>query len=614
MKNYPLFLAFVILISSIALIFPNGSLAISSSEVTAFSIITGAGPGGSPHIRSFSQAGVAENEPNKLFAYGKSFRGGVHVATGDIDKDGTDEIITAPRAGGGPQVRIFEKNGTKRGIEIWPFHPSSRTGISVASGDADGDGKDEIAVAQAEKGQAWVKVYRYNQQKTILGEWNAFGDANCGASISMGDIDGDLKAEVAVGAGEGGGPQVRIFKADGTFIKQFFAFENSYRGGIDVDLGDFDGNGLKDEIVVSKKERSSDIKIIKLNSNFTVLKSFKAFNSNFRIGAFVDAVDFTGDSKDEILVGAGVGGGPQVLAFNSQGHAISSNFFAYDTKFRGGIDVSGWFLREAPETPAVFVGAGDIASCDVAEDEATAKLMDRISGTVFTIGDNVYPNGTVSEFANCYNPTWGRHKSRTKPVAGNHDYNTANASGYYSYFGNSAGDPSKGYYSYNLGQWHIIALNSNCSNIGGCNAGSSQEQWLRSDLAANSNKCTLAYMHYPLFSSGPHGGNETMRDLWKALYQGKAEIVLNGHDHDYERFAPQDYLGNANSTNGIREFVVGTGGKNLYGFSGTAANSEVRNNTTHGVLKLELYEDHYKWFFVPIAGKTFTDSGMGECH
>ncbi|HEX9837786.1 MAG TPA: metallophosphoesterase, partial [Anaerolineales bacterium] len=222
----------------------------------------------------------------------------------------------------------------------------------------------------------------------------------------------------------------------------------------------------------------------------------------------------------------------------------------------------------------VFVGAGDIANCNRSEDEATAKLLDNITGTVFTVGDNAYPDGTLTQFNNCYAPTWGRHKSRTKPSPGNHDYHVSGAAGYFDYFGAAAGDRSKGYYSYNLGAWHIISLNSEISQ----SAGSAQEQWLRADLAANPKTCTLAYWHKPRFSSGQHGNIAGSQALWQALYDHGADVVLNGHDHTYERFAPQNPNGQADSK-GIREFVVGTGGAGLYSFTSNQPNSQVRNNT-----------------------------------
>ena len=260
----------------------------------------------------------------------------------------------------------------------------------------------------------------------------------------------------------------------------------------------------------------------------------------------------------------------------------------------------------------VFVGAGDIASCASNGDEATALLLDQISGTVFTIGDNAYQNGTLAEFNNCYNPTWGRHKNRTRPVIGNHEYNTAGASGYFDYFGAIAGDRSKGYYSFNLGSWHIIALNSNCSNVGGCGAGSPQEQWLRADLAANSTQCTLAIWHHPLFSSG--AASNRSQPFWNALYDYNADLILNGHAHVYERFGPQTPGGNLDTQRGIREFIVGSGGVGHGSTTTFAPNSQAYNGNTFGVIKLTLKSDRYDWQFIPEAGKTFNDSGSTLCH
>ena len=263
----------------------------------------------------------------------------------------------------------------------------------------------------------------------------------------------------------------------------------------------------------------------------------------------------------------------------------------------------------------VLVGAGDISSCDNNNDEATALLLDGIPGTVFTLGDNAYSDGTAADFANCYDPTWGRHTARTRPSPGNHDYHTSGASGYFSYFGAAAGSLRQGYYSYDLGAWHLIALNSNCSDVGGCGAGSPQEAWLRADLAAHPATCTLAYWHHPLFNSGIHGNHTFMQAMWQALYDYGADVVLNGHDHNYQRFAPQDPSGVADPAHGIQEFVVGTGGKSHYGFPGAAiANTEVRNDQTYGVFKLTLSTTSYSWQFIPVAGQTFTDSGSAPCH
>ena len=270
----------------------------------------------------------------------------------------------------------------------------------------------------------------------------------------------------------------------------------------------------------------------------------------------------------------------------------------------------------AQMTDPVFVGAGDIATCSGNKDEATAQLLDNITGTVFTLGDNVYPNGTLAEFNDCYEPTWGRHKNRTHPSPGNHDYNTIGAAGYYTYFGSSASpldtdctSDCKGYYSYDMGAWHIIVLNSEIDHT----AGSAQEQWLRADLAASNSVCTLAYWHKPRFSSGRHGNTSHVQPFWHALYDYGADVVLNGHDHSYERFALQNPGGQADPTQGIREFVVGTGGAGLYPFPSIQPNSEVRNNIAHGVLKLTLHPTSYDWEFIPIAGQTFTDSGSSNC-
>jgi acid phosphatase type 7 len=268
-----------------------------------------------------------------------------------------------------------------------------------------------------------------------------------------------------------------------------------------------------------------------------------------------------------------------------------------------------------PSADSVLVGAGDISSCANNNDEAAAKLLDNIAGTVYTAGDAAYPDGSAANFANCYDPTWGRHKARTRPVPGNHEYRTANASGYFDYFGAAAGPRGKGYYSYDLGDWHVVGLNSNCSQVGGCHAGSAQEQWLRQDLAANPKPCTVAFWHHPLFTSGANHSPATgMRPLFQALYDHDAELVVTGHNHQYERFAPQNPAGGLDNARGIRAFVVGTGGAHLYGFGSVQANSQVRNADTHGVLKLTLKASGYEWNFIPVAGKTFTDTGSTSCH
>ena len=266
----------------------------------------------------------------------------------------------------------------------------------------------------------------------------------------------------------------------------------------------------------------------------------------------------------------------------------------------------------------ILVGAGDIASCDdLAGAEATAKLIDKIPGTVFAAGDLAYPDGSDEQFAKCYAPTWGRFKDRTRPAPGNHEYHKGGgATGYARYFGTAAGDPDKGYYSYDLGAWHIVVLNSECAEVGGCEAASPQGLWLKQDLAQHPAGCTLAYFHKPLFSSGgKHGNDPEMKPLWDTLYHGGADIVINGHDHDYERFAAQDPEGHRDANHGIREFVVGSGGKNSHRQMGAPKpNSEARNDDAFGVLKLTLHPQGYDWEFVPEAGKTFKDAGSDSCH
>jgi calcineurin-like phosphoesterase family protein len=232
---------------------------------------------------------------------------------------------------------------------------------------------------------------------------------------------------------------------------------------------------------------------------------------------------------------------------------------------------------------------------------------------VFALGDLQYGDASSAGFGAAYDPSWGRVRSITRPVPGNHDYDVDGAAGYFRYFGAAAGDPATGYYSYDLGGWHIVALNSNCSEVGGCAAGSPQERWLRSDLAANPAPCTLAYWHHPRFSSGEHGSDPTYEDFWQALYEAHADVVLVGHDHDYERFAPQTANGALDQARGIREFVVGTGGFSVRTFPAVRPHTEVRDRKSLGILELTLGADAYGWRFRPAVG-SFTDAGSDRCH
>jgi hypothetical protein len=273
----------------------------------------------------------------------------------------------------------------------------------------------------------------------------------------------------------------------------------------------------------------------------------------------------------------------------------------------------------APEAPfdpsreSQVIAAGDIADCTPPAAE-TAKLVDQLPGVVAILGDAVYEQGTAQEYASCYATTWGRHKRRTFPAPGDHDYKTLGAAGYFGYFGPAAGEPGKGWYSYEIGSWHVVVLNTNCDEVSGCGAGSPQEQWLRANLAAHPSTCTLAYWHLPRFSSGDHGSNASVQPLWQALYDHGVEMVLSGNDHDYERFASQTPAGAADPAGGVRQFVVGTGGRYLRPMGAPQPNSEVRSASTFGVLRLKLNPGAYEWEFVPAAGASFTDSGSASCH
>ncbi len=261
---------------------------------------------------------------------------------------------------------------------------------------------------------------------------------------------------------------------------------------------------------------------------------------------------------------------------------------------------------------ARLLAAGDVASCTLTGDEQTANLLDGLAGLVLTLGDNVYPNGTPAEFANCYQPSWGRHKQRTRPSAGNHDFLTAGASGYFGFFGALAGPAPQGWYSLDYAGWHLVALNSNCLAIGGCGRTSPQGAWLEADLDAHPSRCTLAYWHHARFSSNEHGNDPATHDLFAILHEHAADVVLVGHDHGYERFAPQSPNGLADPS-GIRQFVVGTGGAARTPMGTIQPNSEVRNTTSFGVLGLDLAPDGYAWQFHPAPPQTFADAGSAAC-
>jgi len=274
----------------------------------------------------------------------------------------------------------------------------------------------------------------------------------------------------------------------------------------------------------------------------------------------------------------------------------------------------------ANEKPFVLVGAGDIASCKFLEGaEQTAKLIESIPGEVFAAGDLAYERGTAQEFKDCYDKTWGRFKARTHPSPGNHEFGSKDSSYYFDYWGDRAGPHGRGYYSFDLGVWHIISLNTNCGQMpGGCSTGADEETWLRKDLASHQSSCIIAFGHHALYSSGVfknHALHPELRPLWQALFNAHADLMLAGHEHSYERFAPQDPNGNADPKTGIREIVVGTGGRSHDPLGFPTANSEKRNSDNFGVLKLTLWPGRYTWEFIPTdAVNGFRDSGVGVCH
>lgn len=277
------------------------------------------------------------------------------------------------------------------------------------------------------------------------------------------------------------------------------------------------------------------------------------------------------------------------------------------------------------QADALVVAAGDIANCGSSGAEHTAQLLDAVfpvgtppaAGLVLALGDNAYNDGTLRQYQQCYGPTWGRHLSRTQPVPGNHDYHTPSAAGYFDYFGSLAGPRGLGYYSYTLGAWHLVALNSNCGFLeGGCARGSVMDRWLRDELARNPGRCTLAYWHHPRFSTGAvHGSDPRMQDIWATLAEFGADVVLAGHEHLYERTGPRSAEGAEDTARGIRQFIVGTGGRSLYGFRPEPPEPDVeaRDNQHYGVLRLRLRAQSYAWQFVATTSAVL-DEGEGSCH
>lgn len=269
-----------------------------------------------------------------------------------------------------------------------------------------------------------------------------------------------------------------------------------------------------------------------------------------------------------------------------------------------------------PVDPVKILAVGDVVVCDDAGAQITAGMLDMIPDIpVLLLGDTINEEATADAFSACFEPTWGRHKARLYPIPGNHDYDVEDAQPYFDYFGNAAGEAGKGYYSFNQGAWHIIALNSNCNEIDGCDLESHQYSWLLQDLASHPTQCTLVYWHHPLFSSDKDGGLEQMRDIWRLLYDSNVDLILNGHDHLFERFAPQTPGGLYDEERGIRQFVIGTGGAGLRGVNREPPpTGEKQIMGAYGLLELTLYSNRYEWQFVPQPGILRSDSGSGICH
>lgn len=262
-----------------------------------------------------------------------------------------------------------------------------------------------------------------------------------------------------------------------------------------------------------------------------------------------------------------------------------------------------------PPGPVRILAAGDIGECGFGGLQ-TGAMLDSMDGIVLALGDLAYFQGSTVNFRECYDPAWGRFQARTRPVPGNHEYETPGASSFFDYFGDLAGERGRGYYAFTAGSWRIIALNSG-AGAGNMSPSSMQLQWLRTELDNNRFTCTLAYWHHPLFSSGPNGNQPDVREFWRVLSDAGVDVVINGHDHLYERFAPQDIEGRP-APNGIREFVAGTGGAHLYAIGPPKPNSE-RRVSAYGIFTMTLSPGSYQWDFRSV-GNTFSDPGTGTCH
>ncbi len=416
-----------------------------------------------------------------------------------------------------------------------------------------------------------------------------------------GDFDGDGCDTLAIyRAGEG---RVYVKNSLGTGVADYdFYFGNP---GDKPFVGDFDGDGI-DTVGLHREDTGF---VYFRNTNESGPAEFKFFYGD--PGDRILAGDWDGDGTDTVAIYRPSTGTVYFRMSNTAGMADHTQPVG---DFAAALVATGGPPAPAP-AETLLVAAGDIAACDTPGAEETALLLDDIfadgAGVVAPLGDLAYPDGSAEDFANCYGPTWGRHLERTRPTPGGREYQSAGAGPYFDYFGDRAGEPGSGYYSYDLGDWHVVVLNSNCDEVGGCGEGSPQHQWLQGDLAASSAQCTVAYMHHPRFASGPAGGNESVIALWEELWAAGAEAVLGGQNHLYERFAPQDPYGQADAE-GIRQFVAGTGGHSLDAAGAAQPHSEAIVDDAFGVLVLTLGAGHYHWGFVSTGGDVL-DAGEASC-
>ncbi len=508
---------------------------------------------------------IAATAPDAAFLYGNP---GDVPLLGDWDCDGVRTPAMYRPANG----FMYLRNANSEGIADVEYFYGDPADIPLA-GDFDGDGCDTLAIYRADEGRVYVK----NSLGTGIADVDYFF-GNPGDKPFVGDFDGDGVDTVGLHRESTGFVYFRNEHAAGPADFEFFYGDPGDR----ILAGDWDGDG-------------TDTVAIYRPADETVY---------YRMSNSAGYADHTQPVGDYAAV---------LLATGAPGQPHPSEEPPPDEPPPDAPPPD----EPPPEAPdPVLAAAGDIADCDTGA-EATAALLDELfgsgaAGVVAPLGDLAYPDGAAEQFADCYDPAWGRHRDITRPAPGNHEYGTPGAAGYFGYFGDAAGDPAEGWYSYDLGTWHVVVLNSNCAEVGGCGEGSPQLEWLRADLAASPAMCTVAYSHSPRYSSGPHGDDAGMAEIWAELDAAGVELLLSGHDHIYERFAPRDAAGEPDDQ-GVRQFVVGTGGRSLYDIAAPTPHSEAAYNASFGILVLSLSDDHYHWEFRPEAGFAYEDTGTGAC-